>query len=155
MGPASYHPKVAGKDDQSRLKHELEELFADLCQVPRLVAPSRGFRPPIDVFRGEDPPVIEIVVELAGVDPAEIDLSFADGVLTIRGRRRRVAGRGQRFQHMEIDYGTFERRVAISDPIDVDAVKASYDLGLLLIQLPVAERMPKRVRVHISAGKIS
>ena len=155
MGGASYHPKMAGRDDQSRLKHELEELFADLCQVPRLVAPRRGFRPAIDVFRAEDPPRIDIVVELAGVDPGEIDLSFADSVLTIRGKRRRSAGQGHHFQHMEIDYGTFERRVAISDPIDVDAVKASYDRGLLLIELPVAERMPKRVRVRITAGKIS
>jgi HSP20 family protein len=75
-----------------RMKSEMEELFADLCQVPRLVARRAGFRPALDVYRTDDPPAITVVVELAGIDPDEVDAAVVDGVLIIRGRRSRPAG---------------------------------------------------------------
>src|SRR5207249_3508176 len=103
--------------DKDRLKSEMEELFADLCQVPRLVSSRRGFRPAVDVYRIEDPPAVTVVVELAGVDPDDTDLALADGVLVVRGVRRR--GRGdQRVVHMEIDYGRFERQITINEPVN-------------------------------------
>ena len=55
------------------MKSEMEELFADLCQVPRLVARRAGFRPALDVYRTDDPPAVTVVVELAGIDPDEVD----------------------------------------------------------------------------------
>jgi HSP20 family protein len=139
------------RKDIERLKSEMEELFADLCQVPRLVGSRSGFRPSVDVYRTEDPPAVTVVVELAGVDPAETELAFADGVLVVRGTRRRLAGEGRFYQHIEIDYGPFERRIPIPDVVDADAAVASYGRGLLVIELPVRERAPKRVRVTIEA----
>ena len=122
-----------------RLTHEMEELFADLCQVPRLVASCRGFRPSVDVYRSESPAVYTVVFELAGVDPDATELVLADGLLVIRGVRRRSAG-DHRVVHMELDYGPFERRVPITDPVDPDAVNATYQRGMLVVTLPVAER---------------
>jgi HSP20 family protein len=138
------------QSDLDRLRSEMEELFADLCQVPRLVAPRRGFRPRVDVYRTEDPPAITVVVELAGVDPDAVDLAVTDGVLLIRGKRSRTVSRERTYQHMEIDYGPFERRIAIGEPIDPDAAAASYESGLLSIRLPVAERATGPVRVNVT-----
>jgi HSP20 family protein len=132
-----------------RLTHEMEELFADLCQVPRLVASRRGFRPAVDVYRSESPAVYTVVVELAGVDPDATELVLADGLLVIRGVRRRSAG-DHRVVHMELDYGPFERRVPITDPVDPDAVNATYQRGLLVVTLPVAERPSQPLRVEIN-----
>jgi HSP20 family protein len=132
-----------------RLTNEMEELFADLCQVPRLVASRRGFRPSVDVFRSESPAVITVVVELAGVDPDATELVLADGVLAIRGVRRRNPG-DHRVVHMEIDYGPFERRVTIADPVDAEAAEATYSRGLLVVSLPIAERPSQPLRVEIT-----
>ena len=132
-----------------RLTHEMEELFADLCQVPRLVASRRGFRPAVDVYRSETPPVVTVVVELAGVDPDDTELALADGVLVIRGLRRRNPG-DHRVVHMEIDYGPFERRVPITDPVDAEAAEATYSRGLLVVTLPIAERPSRPLRVEIT-----
>ena len=131
-----------------RLTHEMEELFADLCQVPRLIASKRGFRPAIDVYRSETPPVITVVVELAGVDPDSTELAFGDGLLVIRGVRRRSPG-DHRVVHMEIDYGPFERRITISEPVDAEAAEATYSRGLLMITLPVRKRASRPLRVEI------
>ena len=128
----------------------MEELFADLCQVPRLVAPRRGFRPRVDVYRSDEPPILTIVVELAGIDPGEVELAVADGMLVVRGKRRRDAAQGRTYQHMEIDYGPFERRIALGEPIDPDAAEATYENGLLSIRLPIAERATGPVRVNVT-----
>lgn len=127
----------------------MEELFADLCQVPRLVSSRRGFRPSVDVYRIDDPPAVTVVVELAGVDPDDTELALADGVLVVRGVRRR--GRGdQRVVHMEIDYGRFERQITISEPVDAEAAQATYVRGLLMVTLPIAERPSRPLRVQIT-----
>ena len=105
------------------MKSEMEELFADLCQVPRLVARRAGFRPALDVYRTDDPPAITVVVELAGIDPDGVDAAVVDGVLVVRGRRSRPAGDRRFYQHIEIDYGIFERRVQLNEAVDSEAAK--------------------------------
>ena len=130
------------------MKSEMEELFADLCQVPRLVARRAGFRPALDVYRTDDPPAITVVLELAGIDPNGVDAAVVDGVLVVRGRRARPAG--ERFyQHIEIDYGVFERRVQLNDAVDSEAASATYESGLLSIHLPLAAKTSAPVRVTI------
>jgi HSP20 family protein len=127
----------------------MEELFADLCQVPRLVASRRGFRPAVDVYRSEDPPVVTVVVELAGVDPDSTELALGDGHLVISGARRRNA-RESRVVHMEIDYGAFERRISITEPVDAESAEATYTRGLLVVTLPIAKRASRSHRVVIT-----
>ena len=134
-----------------RLRVEMEELFADLCQVPRLVGHRRGFRPRLDVYRTDDPHAVNVVVELAGIDPSEVELSFAEGVLVITGNRRREAKGQAVYQQMEMDYGRFQRHVDIDERIDPEGIEAAYDRGLLRITLPVATRRAKAVRVVITA----
>jgi HSP20 family protein len=142
---------MRSRRDTDRLKNEMEELFADLCQVPRLVASRRGFRPAVDVYRATEPPVLTVVVELAGVDPEATELVLGDGALLIRGVRRRPA-REARVVHMEVDYGPFERRISIADPVDAEAAEATYSRGLLVVTLPIAERPSRPLRVEINTG---
>ncbi|MBA2536567.1 MAG: Hsp20/alpha crystallin family protein [Actinobacteria bacterium] len=142
---------MTGRKDMERLRSEMEELFADLCQVPRLVGHRRGFRPRLDVYRTDDPRAVNVVVELAGIDPAEVELSFAENVLVIVGNRRRAAKGQAGYQQMEMDYGPFQRQVEIDERIDPDGIEAVYDRGLLRITLPVATRRARRVRVEITA----
>jgi HSP20 family protein len=137
--------------DIDRMKSEMEELFADLCQVPRLVARRSGFRPALDVYRTDDPPTITVVVELAGIDPSEVDAAVVDGVLVVRGRRRRKASDQRLYQHIEIDYGAFERRVQLNETVDSEAASATYENGLLSIHLPLRTKTAGPVRVPIEA----
>jgi HSP20 family protein len=140
--------------DIERMKSEMEELFADLCQVPRLVARRAGFRPALDVYRTEDPPAITVVLELAGIDPDEVDVAVVDGILVVRGRRVRKARDQRLYQHIELDYGAFERRVQLNEAVDSEEATAAYENGLLSIQLPLARKAPGPVRVAIQSTEV-
>lgn len=143
--------RVASRREIERLTSEMEELFTELWNAPRLMGTRRGgFRPRVDVYRREEPPAIVVVVELAGVDPSGIELAVADGVLLLAGERLRGGASGRVYQQMEVDYGSFRRRIPLEEPIDADRVEASYDQGILTITLPVAARAGGRFRVPIT-----
>jgi HSP20 family molecular chaperone IbpA len=121
------------------LQSEIQELFAELWQVPRYSGWRRGFRPACDVYRTDDPPTLHVVVELAGVDPASVKVAVSGQALVITGTRARPGAAGPRYLAMEIEYGPFERRFELTDDIDPSRVTASYDRGLLRLTLPLGE----------------
>jgi len=130
--------------DIDRLQGEIEELFADLWQVPRFSGIRNGFRPSVDCFFTEQPPQLVVVVEIAGVEPGSIELSVEQRALTIAGNRARPRVPGQIYQQAEIEYGRFERRIPLEQEIDAEAASAQYDDGMLRITLPIAPRAPGR-----------
>ena len=128
--------------DIDRLQGEIEELFADLWQVPRFAGMRSGFRPAVDCYLTQDPPQLVVVVELAGVDPGSIELTVEDRALTISGSRARPRVPGQVYQQAEIEYGRFERRIPLEQDIDADSASAAYEAGMLRVTLPIARRAP-------------
>jgi HSP20 family protein len=123
--------------DLDDLQGEIQELFADLWQVPGFAGMRRGFRPQCDCFRTDDPPTLHVVVELPGIDPESVEVSAADRTLTISGTRERPKVPGARYHSMEIEYGTFQRRLELGDDVDASRAKASYERGMLRLVLPV------------------
>ena len=130
--------------DIDRLQGEIEELFADLWQVPRFAGSRHGFRPAVDCYITEEPPQLIVVVELAGVEPDSIEIAIADGALTIGGQRPRPRVDGQVYQQAEIEYGRFERLIQLSRRVDASGATAVYEAGVLRIALPVVARTPRR-----------
>ena len=128
--------------DIDRLQGEIEELFADLWQVPRFAGIRNGFRPAVDCFVTEDPPQLVVVVEIAGVDRDALELSIEKRALTISGNRARPRVPGQVYQQAEIEYGRFERRIPLEQDIDAEAASAHYEAGMLRITLPIAPQAP-------------
>jgi HSP20 family protein len=138
-------------NDIDRLHEEIQELIDELWQAPRFAGGRRGFRPQVDCIRSEDPPALHVVVELPGVEPAELQVIAADRVLVVAGVRRRPPLRG-RYQQMEIEYGPFQRRIPLEEPVDTSAATARYEHGMLTVVLPVAASQPKLERVTIRIG---
>ena len=142
------------RDDIDRLHDEIKELVDDLWNVPRFVVARRGFRPNVDCIRSDEPPALHVLVELPGVDPSTLQVVAADRVLVVAGERCRPKG-GGRYQQMEIEYGPFQRRISLSEPVDTGAATARYERGLLTVVLPIAAKAPKRERVTITIGAIT
>ena len=131
------------ESERDRLQREVGDLIDELWQVPRFAGLRRRFAPQADCFRTDEPPTVTVVVELPGVDPAEVRVEALPGVLTISGERCRAPIHGRVYQ-LELEHGPFERRIALPDDVDVAAARASYEHGLLTIVLPLAERRATR-----------
>jgi HSP20 family protein len=137
--------------DVDKLQEEIEELFADLWQVPRFSGIRHGFRPNVDCFHSDDPHVLTVVVELPGVDPKSVQIVAGERVLLITGERRRPKVPGRVYQQMEIESGPFERTVRLVEDVDPERARASFELGVLTIELPVVKR-PHTGRIVISVA---
>lgn len=120
------------------LRAEIQELFADLWQVPLFSGRQYRFQPACDCFRTDDPPAWHVVLELPGVDPAAVRVVVTGDALLVAGVRDRPRVPGARYRQMEIDTGAFQRRVELGEDVDAGRVQATYDEGMLRIVLPLA-----------------
>ena len=141
--------------DIDRLQAEIEELFADLWQVPRFSGLRHGFRPAVDCFHTDEPRQLTVVVELAGVEPESVEVVVDERRLTISGERRRPRVAGQVYQQMEIEYGAFERSLQLTEDVEVSAATATYEQGILTITLPSTERAARSEPVPIAVRRSS
>ena len=140
--------------DFDRLKNEIDELFAELWQVPRFAGHRRAFRPPADCYRDEEARELKVVIELPGVDPdSDMEITVDAQALRISGERPRPRGRGRIYQQMEIEYGRFERAVPLGDDVNVEGATAVYERGILTIALPLADERPREAPVKIEVAR--
>jgi HSP20 family protein len=135
--------------DIDRLQGEIEELFADLWQVPRFAGLRHGFRPAVDCFVTDDPHQLNLIVEVAGVDPESIEIAVDGQALRIAGDRARPRIGGQVYQQAEIEYGHFERTIPLGHDVAASTATATYEAGMLRITLPIAKRAPRPRAVAI------
>jgi HSP20 family protein len=106
--------------------------------------------PTTDIFIRGDQLVIRI--ELAGVDPDDIDVRFANGMLTVSGRRSREFGTSDEptFYVRERFYGEFRRSISLPEGTRADQIQAAFDDGLVEIVVEgVAERAEAASRIKL------
>jgi HSP20 family protein len=135
------------------LQGEVQELFADMWQVPGFTGLRRGYRPQCDCFRTDDPPALHVVLELPGVDPDSVQLVVTGRSFTVSGTRERPIVPGARYQQMEIDYGPFQRRLELGEDVDPARANATYERGLLRIVLPLAQRVTEETTIVIEVRR--
>jgi HSP20 family protein len=141
--------------DVDKLHEEIEELFADLWQVPRFSGLRHGFRPNVDSFHTDDPHELTVVIELPGIDPQTLSLVVGERTLVITGERTRPKVDGRVYQQMEIEYGPFKRQVRLPEDVDPGAARATYERGIVTVTLPITEAAPPepgRVRIEVQRG---
>ena len=136
--------------DVDKLQEEIEELFADLWQVPRFSGLRHGFRPNVDCFHTDDPHALTVVVELPGVDPGSVQIVAGERLLVIAGERKRPKVPGRVYHQMEIETGPFQRQVRLAENVDPERATARFEHGVLTIELPVSDRAPQgRVTIAV------
>jgi HSP20 family protein len=103
--------------------------------------------PALDIFETQDKFVVN--VELAGVPPEGVDLSVEDSTLTIRGERDFYGDVPEEaFHRVERRYGPFARSLTLPQTVDPQRIEASFDRGVLTIEVPKAEQAkPKKISI--------
>ncbi|HEX7625888.1 MAG TPA: Hsp20/alpha crystallin family protein [Gaiellaceae bacterium] len=141
--------------DVDKLQEEIEELFADLWQVPRFSGLRHGFRPNVDCFHTDEPHALTVVVELPGVDAQSVRVVAGERVLVIAGERKRPQLPGRVYQQMEIEYGPFQRQVRLVEDVDPEQARARFEQGVLTIELPVTATAPPAGRFRITVERVA
>jgi len=106
---------------------------------------------PMDAWRDGDTFVIEF--DLPAVDPDSVDLDVERNVLTVRAERLSPTGPDVELIASERPRGVFSRQVILGDALDTDGIRASYQSGVLRLNIPVAEKAkPRKIAIGHSNG---
>ena len=133
---------------------EIDTLQSQLQQFFEGAEPATsGFIPPVDIY--EDANHIVLTVEAPGLRQEDLKIQLENNVLTVRGERKFAQETKEKnYHHIERRYGSFARTFTLPTTVDAEKVQASYDAGLLRIELgKKAEAQPKQIPVTVGGTK--
>jgi HSP20 family protein len=131
-----------------RMRREIDELFGDVFERQTGLR-GRGFSPSVDVYYTDNPPRAVVRADLAGVDIQDVSLEIRGRQLLIAGERRPAEAAGRLYQQIEIEHGPFRRLVELGAEVVPDAARASYEDGVLEVEIPLARPEDSVRRVPI------
>ena len=130
-----------------RMRREIDELFGDVFE--RAGLRGHGFSPPVDVYYVDDPPRAVVRAELAGVEISGVALEIRGRQLLIAGERRAEQAEGRLYQQIEIEHGHFRRAVELGADVVADQARATYEDGVLTVEVPLARPEAHGSRIAI------
>jgi HSP20 family protein len=132
-----------------QFRREMEQL------VHRVFGEAAGDRsgsapawaPQVDLT--EDEHAVVIKADLPGVDPASVEVTVHDGVLTLRGEKKEPPADDKAHRHTAERFrGAFYREIPLPPGADVERVHAASAHGVLTITIPKkAEAQPRKIPV--------
>lgn len=131
------------------IQDELNRLFGRTFTGGESMRPSAtgAWMPAMDVFEGDDAIVAKL--ELPGIEPNDVEVAVGDATLTVSGKREFASETNEENYHrVERRYGSFARSITLPQTADVEKVGASFDRGILTIEVPKVERAkPKKIEI--------
>jgi HSP20 family protein len=134
-----------------RFMREMDSLFGDFG-FGESGLPSRWstgganmWQPQIDVTTRDGQLLVH--ADLPGLKQEDVKVSVHDGVLTISGERqdKHEENRGGVYRR-ERSYGSFSRQIALPEGVDPEAIKASFESGVLEVTMPMPKETSPRGR---------
>ena len=123
------------------LADELEVYFNEVAHGrPVGFVGSPKWKPPTDVYETAEDIVVHM--DVAGVQPEDFTVEYAEGVLTIAGERPPRHEGKPHYHAMEVQVGPFERRLRLPVSVDPTSLRATYDNGFLEVRLT---KLPQRM----------
>ena len=136
----------------ARMRREMDQMLGDAWGRPGYVSRRRtGFSPNVDVYYCGEPQRAVIKVDLAGVELADVSIEVSGRRLAILGGRPVQETEGRVYQQVEIPSGPFRRIVELQVEVDADRAKATYEDGVLRIELPL--RDPAETTRQVPIGR--
>jgi HSP20 family protein len=135
---------------RSNLHREVDRLFEDFWHnggTPSLLAPwSESALSPL-VDETEDDKAYHVEVELPGMDQQDVEVSYADGLLTISGEKKEDKEEKRKdYYRKERSFGAFRRVLPIPGAVDESKIQAVFKKGVLSVELPKTREAQKKVK---------
>src|SRR6202046_2717395 len=114
---------------------------------------SSTFAPAVEVY--EDEHNVTLKIEVPGIDEKDINVRIENNTLTVHGERKiEKEEKEENYRRVERHYGAFTRTFTLPTTVDSEKVAATYDKGVLKIDLPKkAEAKPKQIKVTVGEAK--
>jgi HSP20 family protein len=128
------------------------DLYVDWGRTRYVTRRSSGFSPNVDVYYCGDPQRAVVKVDLAGVELSQVGIEISGRHLAITGERHVQDAEGRVYQQIEIPSGRFRRVVELQVELDADRASATYEEGILRIELPLRDPNETTRRVPIDRG---
>ena len=108
----------------------------------------------VDVVENKDDFIVKASVP--GINPDDLDISYADDTLTIKGEiKSDNEVKENQYHFRERRFGSFSRSISLPTKIKGDAIEASYQNGVVTLRLPKAEEVkPKRIAIKVGDKKM-
>ncbi|GMQ78584.1 MAG: hypothetical protein BMS9Abin02_1103 [Anaerolineae bacterium] len=124
--------------EMMQLRNEFDRLFDEAMDFPtwRRSEPNGGLA--VDVAEKDDAYIVK--ASLPGIKPDDLDISITDNILTIKGEVKDEETISEKHYRLrERHYGAFTRTITLPTTVDVDAVEATYEDGVLTLNAPKTE----------------
>lgn len=130
---------TTGQDLAFQQKRELQS-------KDETTTPVRIFVPVTDIYETEEG--LTVLMEMPGVDKANVEIDVKDGVLTVQGRLDFTKYEELKPVYTEYNIGNYRRSFSISNKINQERISAEMNDGVLRLTLPKAEEAkPRRIAV--------
>jgi len=137
------------------LQSEMNRLFNTIFDtpVPNETAGVRRWIPAMDLVETDNDFVLR--ADLPGVAEGDVNIELEDNVLTVSGERKSEhEERKEGYYRVERASGRFSRSLTLPEGVDADAIKASFEKGVLEIRIPKPEeRKPRKVAISVGGGE--
>jgi len=109
--------------------------------------------PKMDVYETKDKVVAEI--EMPGIDPKTIDVSVEDNVLKVEAKKEeKLEEKKKGYYRKEIKSGYLKRITVLPAEAEAGKAKATYENGILKVELPKAKKAkPKKKSIKVAIKK--
>jgi HSP20 family protein len=134
----------------ARMRREMDQMMGGGWSRATYVSRrSTGFSPNVDVYYCGEPQRAVVKVDLAGIDLGDVSIEVSGRHLAIVGGRPVQETEGRVYQQVEIPSGPFRRVVEFQVDVDADGASATYEDGILRIELPLLDPADTTRRVPI------
>ena len=134
------------------LQNRMNSLFRDLNEGDSPLT-TASFVPAVDIY--EDAQKVMLKLEVPGIEEKDLDIRVENNTLTVKGERKfEKEEKEENFHRIERRYGSFYRAFTLPSTVDTENVKASYDAGVLKLELKKkAEAQPKQIKINVDKNQ--
>lgn len=141
--------------DLFELHNQMDQLFQSMGGTEARAGTNGGgdyVTLPVDIRQTDDAFVIDASVP--GFRPEEVEVTFDDGVLTIKGQHQAESENKEgSYVRRERRMSSVFRQVGLPAEVRADEISAGFDNGVLHITVPRAQKaQPKRIPVTATGG---
>ena len=113
-------------------------------------AQERYIQPPVDIY--ETPEGLVLLADMPGVAPSDLEVRLEENILTIQGKAKHAIDKEPIYREFELV--NFFRQFELSEHVDQEKIAARLNNGVLMLQLPRAEKAkPRQIQVQVEAAK--